>query len=245
MGTGSRGGGSGGGGSGARGGGGFGGYRFENGRIKSEARPLNEVEKLVTKIFSDPNRRDYILRQFTNPLVQHIYEHLFALQQQLSLNRSWTGIQREYGIEDKPGCLMQWAETVFKQFTKLESDQIRQDVVWGAMKNYLSQMLGNNIRVYMTGTGTEIASRVDARIMERTSNNFLAGLIREVVKRETELCASTDETQVQLGEVSNITANRIVRQFEEEFRDPPKLSYRNLFTVIDNNPKWFLKALRR
>ena len=243
MGTGSRGGGgSGGGGSG--GGSIAGGYRVQGDQVISKARPLNEVENLIRKIFRDPNRREYLLRQFSNPLIRNLYEHLFSLYQQLVLNRSWSGIQKEYGIEGGPGCLKRWVDAIFSKYENQERDQRMRDVAKASVKYYLFQAIGNNIELYLRGSGSDIVESANQNILQYTSNNFLAGLIREVVRRERELSIDSAETEYQINVASTKIANRVVDDFVDKFRNPPKVSYKQLLVNINANPDWFLKALR-
>ncbi len=251
MGTGSRGGGGSGGGRGGGGGSGGGkatsGYRVQGDRVISNARPMSEIESIIKKIFQNPNRREYFLRQFANPLVRNLYEHLFSLYQQLVLNRSWNGLQREYGIEGGKGCLKRWMEAILQRYINQESDERMRKAAEASFKRYLFQIIGNDIQLYLHGTGSDIVQKANQHILQYTSNNFLAGLICEVLRRENELSIDNAETEYQIRETSTNIADRVVLEFENKFRNPhkpPARSYKELLTVINKDPEWFLKELR-
>jgi hypothetical protein len=248
MGTGSRGGGSGAGssGGGRSGGSSVGGYTFENGIVKSkfQNQGYEEIVKIIKKILHDPNRRAYFLREFGNPLVCKVYEHLFVLYQQLVLNHSWDGIFRVYGIIDEPGCLKKWVVTIIEQNKNLEPDSRMSDEVWGSLKKYISQALGAKTDLYFSGTGSEVVHNLDSHFMRNISNNFLAKMINEVLFGEVEMSNPSTETVIKIGQASQNFADHIVNSFEDKFHNKQGIPYKDLFSVINKEQDWFLKVLR-
>jgi hypothetical protein len=84
-------------------------------------------------------------------------------------------------------------------------------------------------------------------VFDRTSNNFLGIMIKRMLERQGE--SMPPDVEIQLQDVAQDAADRIVRSFEnkflhKKFRGEP-ITYQKLFLIIQENMPWFIEELRR
>lgn len=91
-------------------------------------------------------------------------------------------------------------------------------------------------------------AKLNQKFFKSTSAHFLGILIWRLLERQGE--SMTDEVQMQLQDVTQERADRIIRSFEKKFlhskfRDREQVTYRDLFLIVQENMPWFVEELRR
>lgn len=241
------GGGFGGGGSGGSGGygGGSGGYCFKDGNyVPAVAKPATvkrEVQKTLRRL--SKYSHGYLDGQFGSPLVRSIYEEVFSFRRSTYSEDPCGALAEEYGIQDGPGFLLRWVDALMEKYQDLESDIKVQGTARTCLEDFLVKALGDNLDLYLTGTCSETLARLDPKIFRSTSGYFLGNLVWRVLERECE--RQQPEVEVQIRRESQVLADRVIASFEERFLRKGSTGYRDLFRVIQENPDWFRKELRK
>jgi len=190
-----------------------------------------------------PIPREYLEKQFCNPLIRSVYEQLFRLSVELFQNKSWQGVDSHYGVPDGPGCLMRWSSAVIDRFRKDEPNRKVQEIVRLCVDDFLILALDKNFQLFLKGSSKDILNKLNRKIFDSTSGHFLARLIWRIAERERERLPESTETR--LLEASQKLADRIIAGFEVTFKDKEQTTYKDLFRVICENFDWFLKELRK
>jgi hypothetical protein len=247
MGSGSYGGGGGGGsgsGVGRGGGGGAGGLgsiQFGGGVLKDSVVGASEVENDIKRILSNLPR-EYIQKQFCNPLIRFVYEQLFRLSVELFQNKSWSGVEKRYGVADQEGCLNRWANAVITQVQEQEPNQKIREVARSSLEDFLLLALDNDLDLFLKGTSKKVLQDLNQKIFDSTSAYFLSFMIWRIVEREKERLPSVKEALLRTA--AQQRADRIVNSFKNKFYAKEQTTYRDLFRVLCENFDWFLPELR-
>ena len=247
MGSGSGGGGGSGAGAGGGGGGGTwsaaGRYEF-HGRTAAERQGSeNRLQKSVRETFAKLARnREYVLSQVANPLVEAAYHELFRLKIELVDNKAWTGVRSAFGVEDGPGCLQRWVRAVLAAHQQLSADQRLRAMLRVALDDFLLKALQDDLDAFADGDSKAVMAKLDTRVLKSTSGYFLGFLLGRLLYRETERLAEAAEMDIQ--GVAQEKADVIIGSFEQKYHDKNQTTYRDLFSVIRQNPDWFIEKLK-
>ena len=187
--------------------------------------------------------RDYLEKQFCNPLIRSVYEQLFRLSVEIFQNKSWHGVSRHYGVPDGPGCLVRWSRAVLDNFRQTEPNRKAQEIAQMCLEDFLILALDDDPDPFVDGSSEKILSKLNQRIFNSTSGYFLGLLIWHVLRREKERVPEATETR--LRQASQARADRIIASFESKFRHKDQTTYRDLFRIICENLDWFMTELRK
>jgi len=236
-------------GSGGGGGGGlgYGGYSIRGGRILVKDVDATQKAQAVGAVLKKL-RPEYLHEQFVASSARDVYRELSLLRIDLAMNRSWSGIAARFGVDDGAGCLPRLAAAFMRRFESLDGNSKSRAFVRLALENFLLRAVGDDAETFMTATGADVVSRLDAGVFDHLSGLFLGDLLYEVVRGEER--ALPPEVKSGLRSVVQERADRIIRAFEATFRgkklgDLDPVSYRDLFDVIAQKEDWFLGQLRR
>jgi hypothetical protein len=243
MGTGSFGGFGGGGGSGT---GGFrsGGYVSRNGTILADAAPREQMRKAVgTALKSMP--REYVLQYCDSRLTQAVFEEMFRLGVELGQNRRWDNLQKRFGVDGGPGCLSRLAGAMYREFAAEEPDQRVRESAATALEDFLLRLVRDDIGVFLHGDADAVLERLDPAVFKTTSGHFLMFLFLRMLERESERLPP--ESELQLRDVAQEIADRVIHKFEDRhlgkpYGDRPQATYQDLLRVLAQED-WFRKEL--
>jgi GGDEF domain-containing protein len=249
MGSGSYGGG--GGGAASRGGGGGGffggarGYHFDGGIAVAGVTSQNKIEKGARECLTrlSRNSKDYLVSQFCSPMIRGIFEHLLLLPAPIFQSRTWDNFAKRYGVGNGPGCLVEWADRVATKVEGEEPNAKVRETARVSLDDFLVTALDNDFDIYLQGNGEAIVSQLNPEIFKSASGYFIGKLVWRVLEREGERLPESEE--VQLQEVAQRIADRLVEQFEHKFYARDQVTHRDIFRVFGENQEWLVQELRK
>ena len=237
------GGGSGGGGGGSGsggGGGGFGGYRYKNGQLVTTTPNTEKMRKTVSWIFKKLSR-EYLIEQFANPSLKSVYEQLFLLHVDLLQNKSWSGIQKRYGVDPSPGCLSRLAAALLNR--EPAADPTIEKHLGLALEDFLMLAVGDDPASLIRYSGDQVVKKADPKVLGRLSNEFFGEYVYQVLRSEPSVIPP--DSEIQLRDVASDVADEIIGKFEGKFKDKGQITYRHLVQTIIESQDWFIKAIRK
>lgn len=250
MGTGSYGGGgsgSGGSGSGRYGGWGGGkwkGYIFKNKKlVVLKLNKKNVRIKIKSKLRQITNQ--YLDNQFCSKLTNGAYQELFTVASIVYRANSSIELAKQYNIEPGSGFIRQLVNAIVEKYRLLENNLKVQETIRTSLEDFFIKALGDNltaIDLYINGTSSQILAKLDKSIFKHTSGFFLSKLLWRIIEREIE--RQPEEIQSLYSEISEEIANKIITSFEDVFIPKGKM-HRDLFNVIQDDPEWFRRELRK
>lgn len=219
-----------------------GGYRFENGQLTGDEQAQGAIQAEMKQIFNRLSR-EYLLQYFASSMFRAIYEELFILSVQVFQNQSWQSITEACGIDDGPGCLQKWVELQIRRFEEREPNQKVRDTARACLEDFVFQALGNNIDLYIEGTGPQIIENLQQEVFNNTSGHFLSFLVWRVLEREKERLP--EQTESQWHECAQVIAERVTRSYERKYYAREQRTWRQLFEVIAGQEDWLLQEVRK
>jgi hypothetical protein len=254
MGTGSYGGGgSGGGGSGGGGGGGgratwgggsWKGYVYNKGKLVVLKLNKKGVRKRV-KYKLNKISNQYLDNQFGSKLTLTAYQELFTFKRIALSISPCEELRLIYEIDTGPGFLIRWINFVVDSCSSEEHNTKIRDTVQITLEDFFITALGddtNAINLFLVGDCPDILAKIDKEIFEHIAGFFLSKMIWRVLEREIE--AQPDKVQNLYREISEDIADEIIKSFEVNYKSG-KISYSDLFRIIQQNLDWFRRELRK
>lgn len=217
------------------------GIHFNNGVLIIDDFTASDIENDVRNIIA-ALPKEYVEKQFCNPMIRAVYEQLFNLHVEVFQNRSWEGVAKRYGVPDGPGCLRRWSRAVISQYQTVETNRKAQEVARICMDDFLMLSLNNDVDLFISGSSEEVLKKLRQKVFDSTSGCFLGLMIWRIVERERERLSESKETQ--LREAAQKRADYVVRRFENKFYAKEQITHRDLFRVICENLDWFMEELR-
>jgi hypothetical protein len=138
--------------------------------------PKSKVEKEVQRVISHLPK-EYLAKQFGSPMARATYEQLFNLNVNVFQNKSWGGIKDRYGIVGDGGCLRNWAAAVNVRHEMEEPDFKVREMVRDTLETFLLRA-SNDPNLYFKGPSDQIIAKLNQKVFDRTSNNFLGIMIK-------------------------------------------------------------------
>jgi hypothetical protein len=212
----------------------------DNGEIHDPVAPL-DIDKAIGEILGT-SPREYLEKQFCNPILRSVYEQLFRLSVEIFQNKSWDGVSKYYGVPDGPGCLMRWSNAVIDRCRKDEPNRKAQEIARICLDDFLILALDKDYDLFISGSSKQILSKLNQKVFGSTSGYFLGLLIWRIMERERERLPAS--TEIRLREASQVRADRIINKFTRDFKDKEQTTYRDLFRVICENLSWFITEMR-
>ena len=172
-----------GGGGGGGGGGGFGGGGRGMGSVTLRGSALTSADpgvlaafNAIVKVYAKLSR-DYLSSLFSDPGVARAYEALFRLGVALLQDRSWDSVQREFGVDDGPGCLARLAAALASDAGRDAVNPRLQAPLKTAILDFLLRAVGDDFGVRNRGDATQVIGSARSDVFERTANLFLASYL--------------------------------------------------------------------
>ena len=242
-----------GGGGGGGGGGGFGGGGRSMGSVTLRGSALTSADPGVLAAFNAivtvyaKLSRDYLSSLFSDPGVARAYEALFRLGVALLQDRSWDSVQREFGVDDGPGCLGPLAAALASDAGRDAVNPRLQAPLKTAILDFLLRAVGDDFGVRNRGDATQVIGSARSDVFERTANLFLASYLSENLRLEARNL--NQAARAHLNDFTTAQADRMVGAFARKFRherwnDIPQVSYPNMIRVLGGEPDWTVKQLR-
>lgn len=234
----------GGGGGGAGGGSGVGHMAIADGRLTAVDTSRQEAWRAIGGVFSNLDK-GYLSFTLTDPGVQEAYEALFNLHTRLALDRSWDGVARMYGVDDRPGCMMR----LIDQLAPTQSvHPSLQAPLKAALQDFMLRVVGDDAIVLHQGNGAQISAALAPEAFQRTSNDFLASYLAETLRLEGRNLSRT--ARQHLHDYAAAKSDQIVASFEKRFHGKPlgptpQASYRHLLRAMAEDQTWMATQLRK
>jgi hypothetical protein len=242
------GGGSGGGsgGFGGGGGGGVGSVTLRGDALVSADPGVAEAFDAIVKVYARLSR-EYLVFLFDDPGVIKAYEALFRLSVALRQDRSWNAVEREFGVDDGPGCLKRLAAVLASDAGNDAVNPNLQATLQAALLDFLLRAVGNQLAVRNRGDATAVIGAAKGDVFGRTANLFLSSYLSATLRLEGKNLNQAARTH--LNDFALAQANRIVSAFAGKFRhhpwkDIPQVSYPSMIRVLGGEPDWTVRQLR-
>jgi len=240
-----------GGGGGGGGGGGFGGGMdsvvLRGGALTSADPGAVAAFEAIVEVYAKVSR-DYLSSLLSDPGVAKAYEALFRLGVALLQDRrSWDAVQREFGVDDGPGCLARLAAALASDSGNDAVSPALQAPLQAALLDFLLRAVGDDLAIRNRGDAAEVLAAASSDVFERTANLFLGSYLSEILRLEGKNL--NRPARAHLNDFAMAQADRIVDAFARKFRhqpwkDIPQVSYPNMIRVLGGEQDWTVKQLR-
>jgi hypothetical protein len=182
-----------------------------------------------------------------DPGVAKAYEALFRLGVALLQDQSWESIQREFGVDDGPGCLMRLAAALAAGSGNDAVSPALQAPVKAAILDFLVRVVGDDFAIRNRGGAAEVLAAARKDAFTRTANLFLGSYLSETLRLEEKNLNRA--ARVHLNDFAMAQADRIVDEFAGKFRHQPwkdihQVSYPHMIRVLGGEMDWTVKRLR-
>ena len=128
--------------------------------------------------------RDYLSFLFGDPGVAKAYEALFRLGVALLQDRSWDPVQREFGVDDGPGCLARLAAALASDSGNDAVSPALQAPLKAAILDFLLRAVGDDFAIRNRGDAAEVLAAARNDVFARTANLFLGSYLSEILRLE-------------------------------------------------------------
>jgi len=240
------GGGGGGGGGFGGGGGGMGSVTLRGGALTSADPGAVAAFDAIAKVYAKLSR-DYLSSLFSDPGVAKAYEALFRLGVALLQDRSWDTIQREFGVDEGPGCLTRLVAALASDSGNDAINPRLQAPLKAAILDFLLRAVGDDLAIRNRGDAAAVLAAANNEVFGRTANLFLGSYLSETLRLEAKNLNRA--ARAHLNDFAMAQADRIVGAFAGKFRhepwkDIPQVSYPNMIRVLGGEANWTVKQLR-
>lgn len=240
------GGGSGGFGGGGSGGGGMGSVTLRGGALTSADPGAVAAFDAIVKVYAKLPR-DYLSSLLSDPGVAKAYEALFRLGVALLQDRSWDAVQREFGVDDGPGCLARLAAALASDGGSDAVNPRLQAPLKAAILDFLLRAVGDDLAIRNRGDAAAVLAAVSSDVFGRTANLFLGSYLSETLRLESKNLNRA--ARAHLNDFAMAQADRIVGAFAAKFRHQPwkdilQVSYPHMIRVLGGEADWTVKQLR-
>jgi hypothetical protein len=240
------GGGSGGFGGGSGGGGGIGSVTLRGGALTSTDPGAVAAFDAIVQVYAKLSH-DYLSSLLSDPGVAKAYEALFRLGVALLQDRSWDAIQREFGVDDGPGCLARLAAALASDSGSDAVNPRLQAPLKAAILDFLLRAVGDNLAIRNRGDSTAVLATASSDAFGRTANLFLGSYLSAVLRLEGKNL--NRGARAHLNDYAMAQADRIVAAFAGKFRhqpwkDIPQVTYPHMIRVLGGERDWTVKQLR-
>ena len=190
---------------------------------------------------------DYLSSLFSDPGVAKAYRALFHLGVALLQDRSWDAVQREFGVDDGPGCLARLAEALASDGGSDAVNPRLQAPLKTAILDFLSRAVGDDRDIRSRGDASDVLAAARDDVFTLTANLFLGSYLSETLRLEAKNLNRA--ARAYLNDYAMAQANRIVGAFAGKFchqpwRDNPQVSDPHMIRVLGGEPAWTVKQLR-
>jgi hypothetical protein len=191
--------------------------------------------------------RDYLSSLLSDPGVAKAYEALFRLGVALLQDRSWNSVQREFGVDDGPGCLARLAAALASDSGNDAVNPRLQAPLKAAILDFLLRAVGDDLAIRNRGNAAEVIAAARSDVIRRTANLFLGSYLSETLRLEAQNLNRA--ARAHLNDFAMAQANKIVDAFGGKFRHQPwkdihQVSYPHMIRVLGGEPDWTVKQLR-
>jgi hypothetical protein len=250
MGTGSFGGGSGslGGGSGSGGRGGSG-NRGASGSLQRAVKGLLDLTKRlrqdpdqtrltqeVLQLLKDRGRRTHIQALLSDPFTNGVLSDLVGIERKVEGNTPWVDIARSFDLPGDRATMRQIADAVLDRNYKAQhfsTDERYVDAVSRVISELLLESVGQNHRIFSTGSVQAIERSLNRAYFANTSAHFIGKLIAFTIKADTvhDLGASN----ASISRAAESVADAIYGRFARKFLDVGKAKREDVLRIISEN----------
>ncbi|MBO3751110.1 hypothetical protein J5X84_33985 [Streptosporangiaceae bacterium NEAU-GS5] len=231
---------------GGRGGGGIGSVTLRGGALTSADPGAAAAFDAIVKVYAKLSH-DYLSSLLSDPGVAKAYEALFHLSVALLQDRSWDAVQREFGVDDGPGCLTRFAAALASDGGSDAVNPRLQAPLKAAIRDFLLRAVGDDHAIRNRGNAEDVIAAANSGVFGRTANLFLGSYLSETLRLEAKNLNRA--TRAHLNDFAMAQANKIVGAFARKFRhqpwkDIPQVSYPHMIRVLGGEPDWTVKQLR-
>jgi hypothetical protein len=236
-----------GGGSGGGGGRGFGVITIGSAGLKEVDPNEEKAWSALRGVFSDLSG-DYIHFVSADAGVAAAYEALHRLHVALVQEHSWENVEKRFGVPGGSGCLKKLADALSAEEGPNAVHPRLRASLQAALRDFFSRIVGDNVLVRDTGDAAAVLAHLTPAAFQSISALFLGKYLAETLR--IEVFSLSRLARSRLGQFSEAKANQVVASFAATFRgkpwhDIPQVSYTHLFRVMQGEPEWLAKQLRK
>lgn len=234
------------GGRGGFGGGGMGSVTLRGGALTSADPGAVAAFDAIVNVYAQLPR-DYLSSLLSDPGIAKAYEALFRLGVALLQDRSWDAVQREFGVDDGPGCLARLAAALASDSGSDAVNPRLQAPLKAAILDFLLRAVGDDHAIRNRGDAAQVLAAVSSEVFGQTANLFLGSYLSETLRLEAKNLNRA--ARAHLNDFAMAQADKMVNAFAGKFRhrpwkDIPQVSYPHMIRVLGGEPDWTVKQLR-
>jgi hypothetical protein len=241
------GGGSGGSGGGGGGGGGSGTITVSRGALKEVDPTTAKANAAFQKIFSRLST-DYLGFMAGDPGLVQAYEALHTLHVLLGENKSWKGVEEQFGVAGGKGCLRALAEALSSEEEPANVHPRVRAPLYAALMDFFRRIVGGDPVVPQNADAAEVLAKLNPTPFQSTSALFFGSYLTELLRLEDSSVTTLDLKRRR--DFALQKANQIVAAFDRRFRkkswkDIGQVGFRDFLRVIQGESGWLAEQLRK
>jgi hypothetical protein len=191
--------------------------------------------------------RDYLSFLVSDPGVAKAYEAMFRLGVMLTQDKSWNGVERDFGVDGGPGCLARLAAVLASDSGDSAVSPALQAPLKAAVLDFLLRVVGDNPAIRNRADAAQVVAATQHDVFARTSNLFLGSFLYENLRLEGKNLNKA--ARAHLNDFAMAQSDAIVAAFGNKFRhkpwnDIPQASYTHMIKVLAGEPDWTATRLR-